>query len=471
MNGFQNPEKLRKLLQADKALEAISLAADLVLLVDAQDTIRDVACSLEEPLATTAQAWADSSLMDLVTVESREKLGELLRDIRAGQPPRPRQLNHRLGSEPDLPVVYTGVALKSAGSVLLLGQELRAIADIQQRLIAAQQTMERDYDRLRHVETRYRLLFDMYTEPLLVVDVTDRSIVEANRAAIEVLGAPVAASFPVGLDDAGNHAVKDLLDRVKVLGRTEQVLVHLQSLVGGAVGPRYSVSATLLRHEDCARFLVRMLPAANGAGHPVSEDSGIRADDMLQLGPDGFVITDMDGRIRRTNDAFLSMVGLATPAQALGESLDRWLGRPGIDFNLIAATLKEHGSVRMFSSFLRVENDGREDIELSATAVLQTKSPYLGFIIRNVGRRLMPQSAPAGMIPHTTDDLRDLVGRMPLKELVRETTEIIERLCIEAALELTNDNRASAAEMLGLSRQSLYVKLRRFGMSDVDTVE
>ena len=45
-------------------------------------------------------------------------------------------------------------------------------------------------------------------------------------------------------------------------------------------------------------------------------------------------------------------------------------------------------------------------------------------------------------------------------------TDLIEQLCIEAALELTGDNRASAAEMLGLSRQSLYVKLRRFGMSD-----
>ena len=53
-----------------------------------------------------------------------------------------------------------------------------------------------------------------------------------------------------------------------------------------------------------------------------------------------------------------------------------------------------------------------------------------------------------------------------LKELVRETTDLIERLCIEAALELTRDNRASAAEMLGLSRQSLYVKLRRFGLDN-----
>jgi DNA-binding NtrC family response regulator len=42
-------------------------------------------------------------------------------------------------------------------------------------------------------------------------------------------------------------------------------------------------------------------------------------------------------------------------------------------------------------------------------------------------------------------------------------------MCIEAALELTHNNRASAAEMLGLSRQSLYVKLRRFGiLSDTE---
>jgi len=33
-------------------------------------------------------------------------------------------------------------------------------------------------------------------------------------------------------------------------------------------------------------------------------------------------------------------------------------------------------------------------------------------------------------------------------------------------LKLTGDNRATAAEMLGLSRQSLYVKLRRFGLAD-----
>jgi DNA-binding protein Fis len=36
---------------------------------------------------------------------------------------------------------------------------------------------------------------------------------------------------------------------------------------------------------------------------------------------------------------------------------------------------------------------------------------------------------------------------------------------------LTNDNRASAAEVLGLSRQSLYSKLHRFGLGNLSEIE
>jgi len=55
---------------------------------------------------------------------------------------------------------------------------------------------------------------------------------------------------------------------------------------------------------------------------------------------------------------------------------------------------------------------------------------------------------------------------VPLKDIVGQTTDLIEQMCIEAALQLTRDNRAAAAEMLGLSRQSLYVKLRRYGLGE-----
>jgi len=54
---------------------------------------------------------------------------------------------------------------------------------------------------------------------------------------------------------------------------------------------------------------------------------------------------------------------------------------------------------------------------------------------------------------------------------VRETVEITERMCIEASLRLTGDNRAAAAQMLGLSRQSLYDKLRRYDLGDLPQAE
>ena len=91
----------------------------------------------------------------------------------------------------------------------------------------------------------------------------------------------------------------------------------------------------------------------------------------------------------------------------------------------------------------------------------------VGFSIRDVGQRLSAERPSLQQLPRSADQLIELVGRVPLQEIVAETADLIEKLCIEAALRLTRDNRASAAEMLGLSRQSLYVKLRRYGVGEV----
>ncbi|MEM6733587.1 MAG: helix-turn-helix domain-containing protein, partial [Myxococcota bacterium] len=74
-------------------------------------------------------------------------------------------------------------------------------------------------------------------------------------------------------------------------------------------------------------------------------------------------------------------------------------------------------------------------------------------------------------LPQSVQQLTGLVGRVSLKEIVRETTDVIERLCIEAALEVSGGNRASAAQILGLSRQSLYSKLRRHSISGQDEAD
>ncbi len=58
-----------------------------------------------------------------------------------------------------------------------------------------------------------------------------------------------------------------------------------------------------------------------------------------------------------------------------------------------------------------------------------------------------------------------VVGGSPvLRDVVRDATFAIEQCVIQVALESTGGNRALAAKRLGLSRQSLYVKLRRLGL-------
>ena len=157
--------------------------------------------------------------------------------------------------------------------------------------------------------------------------------------------------------------------------------------------------------------------------------------------------------------------------QARGESLERWLGRPGVDLNVLLAQLREHGSVRLFATTLRgaIRHDHRSRALGRGAARRRARRASASRCATSVAR-LAQRSGRAPPLPRSVEQLTELVGRVPLKGIVRETTDIIERLCIEAALELTQDNRASAAEMLGLSRQSLYVKLRRYGLGDlVDT--
>ena len=76
---------------------------------------------------------------------------------------------------------------------------------------------------------------------------------------------------------------------------------------------------------------------------------------------------------------------------------------------------------------------------------------------------------PVRGLPRTAEQLTQLVGRVSLREIVAETTDVIEQMCIEAALSLTGNNRANAAEVLGLSRQSLYSKLKRHGVGNLDS--
>jgi DNA-binding NtrC family response regulator len=138
--------------------------------------------------------------------------------------------------------------------------------------------------------------------------------------------------------------------------------------------------------------------------------------------------------------------------------------------DILFSNLREHRAVRSFLAAVRSEHGQVEEVSISGVATLSGEQPIYGLVVRpETRRRRHAVSGNGSSAEHgrSARELAELVGRVPLKELVRETTEITERLCIEASLKLTGDNRAAAAQMLGLSRQGLYDKLRRYDIVDV----
>jgi transcriptional regulator PpsR len=466
VSDFLAPDRLLGSLDAESAASVIAAAADIALIVDEKGVIRDVSVSGDDLALDGYRKWVGRAWTDTVSPESRPKVSSMLRDASSKTGRKWRHINHPSAQGADVPLMYSAVQVGKQGYVVAFGRDMRSMAALQERLVEAQQSMERDYLRLRHMETRYRMLFEQASEAVLVVDVTTHKVVEANPAAGQLIGEAVKRILDRPLPDCfethGRQSVQTLLDGVRATGQAGTVNARLS---GGEW--ELAVGVSMFRQENGSLFLIRLSPvrADSPARGAVPEQSMTLM--AIEAAPDGFVVTDMDGRILVANPAFVDMAQIGNREQAIGDSLDRWLGRTAVDLSVLIANLKRRGSLRLFATSIRGTNGMSTPVEISGISVPHAPVPCLGFTIRDIGRRLETNRRSRKELPRSVAQLTELVGRVPLKDIVGETTDLIEQLCIEAALELTQDNRASASEMLGLSRQSLYVKLRRYGLGDL----
>ncbi len=469
MQAFTSPQTAIGNLDAGSVAALIAAASDVTLVTDLDGTIRDVAIQSAELLEDLAESahWLGRSLHDTVALDSRPKILRLLSDAIGAAEPKWRHVNHLTPDGRSIPVLYCAVQVGEDGRVVLFGRDLRVMSALQQRLMNAQQSLERDFSRLRDIEMRYRLLFQLSSEAVLIFDPLRHRVTEANPAA-RVL-------FEVG--DLAGRAIPDLFADESLA----ELTAHLEAVRGGVAPDEMKVrlrqgartvglKMSAFRQDNAAFVLINVVaqPSTQVAVLPDVKAKLLRA---VESAPDGFVVTDHNGLVITANAAFLEMAQLDSEDQARGRALDNWVGESGVDLDVLTSNLKARGSVRFFSTTLRGEDGGTAQVEISAVSVRNGGSPSFGYAIRNVGPRLQVAPVVDRKLPKSVEQLTELIGRVALKDLVREATEVIEKLSIQAALEMTNDNRASAAEMLGLSRQSLYVKLRRYGLGDLGTLD
>lgn len=449
-----------------------SIASDIALVIDPEGVIRSVALG-DAPISRQASQWVGLPFVDTVTHDTRGKIAQLLDEVDATGVSRRREVNLPGSEGLEIPVAFAAIRLGANGPVLAVGRDLRAIAAIQQRFVEAQQELERDYWRQRQAESRYRLLFQVATDAVMVVDAATLTIIEANRAAADLFGsAPdrmIGQPATVGIDPASRPAVDELLVTARSSGRPAELRARLGAQSPALMMPLVDVSATPFRAaaegSNQQLLLVRLRGAETRSG-----DVARRLSQFVENTPDAVVITDSAGRVQSANPAFMDLcpVGL-TETQLRGHTLAEVLGDPSHRLAALVGEVRRNGIASQVRAPVGGLAGGRTggaalEVEVSAALLAEGDQECIGFTLRRHDPLAAPPLQPVDGLAAAIELLTAQLGRVSLPELMQEATHLAERHLIGAALERARGQVATAAEWLGITVDSLMLRLRRHGL-------
>jgi transcriptional regulator PpsR len=439
--------------------------AEITLRIDADGVIEEVSFGAE--LADeSARSWIGRPWVDTVTEVTRPKVRRLIDEAHAAGVSGFRQVNHYLPSGSEIPVEYTAVQIDERGSLVAVGRSMKVVSELQQRLVRAQQRLERDHWRLREIETRYRLLFHRSPEAILVLETDGFRVVDANPAAESLLGVASGTTRQAALhlgavvDEPSRGALESHLRRAHDSGRSVPLKIRLRDQE-----EPFELRAALMSGESDSFMLVHVRPLSD---LPAIDDTGVDFGELFERIPDAMAIVDDSGAITDANRRFLALVQMPALAEVRGASLSRWLGRPGADWAILQGLVRRHGSVNLFSTQVLGELGSATEVEIAAVPTHDGPRAGMALLLRDIGRRLGDSGQPSSDLGAALAGLSRELGRSSLKSLVSRTVALVERRLLSDALELTEGNRTAAAQLLGLSRQGLYTKMARHDLDAPD---
>lgn len=454
------------LIGPDVLGDIISTAADLAIVVSDTGQILSVLINPTHSGFGALDHWEGRNIRDFLTPESVPKLDAQLRSYASGDTPsRAMELNHTDGGDWDFPIRYTLHQIGPDGALLMLGRDLRPIAEMQEQLVSAQMALERDYEAQREYDTRFRVLMDTVRDATVFISAETARITDVNTSAALLLGAPAG--------DLANTAISQVFDTPRKGELVEAIKASAISELSKPVEAvarrskkRLLITPKIFRAAG-ERYLLCRLESAEDA-EPASDALTENLHGLYQEGIDAIVFTDREGTITSANEAFLNLADVAHVTLARGRGLADFLSRGTVDTKVLIDNAIRAGQMSVYATKVVSEFGGETSVEISATYLNDRANPALVFVIRDASRVDALRRPGIGVSDEGMRSVMELVGSATLKDIVSDTTDVVEKMCIETAVELTRNNRVAAAEMLGLSRQSLYVKLRKYGLLSKD---
>lgn len=445
----------------------VTATSDVALVVTPEGTVATVLTGAQSGLGARLAHWQGQPLEALFTPDSAAKLAARRPELDTHRTISV-ELTHAEGSGFPHPVRYGISRLGAGDTLLLLGRDMRPIAELQQQLVQAQLALERDYEAQRELETRYRVLMEASRDALLIVSTSTGRIVDLNSAASDLVGAERAelVDAPVAQEFDGRRRGEFLDSLARLSSGAGEGRIDLTVRRNKK---RVSVTATAFRAAGDRLLLCRL--GQSDSGQERRDTLAEMTDRLFEKGVDAIVFLDLDGKVIAANEAFLNLTDSGEPSAVQGRSFADFLSRGAIDLRVLLDNVKRVGHLRHYATRLDTDFDGQVSVELAATLLQDRTTPAVALVIRDAGIVDATRILPGPVGNEGLRNVMQLVGYSTLRDIVAETTEIIEKMCIETALDLTGNNRVAAAELLSLSRQSLYVKLRKFGLLSKDTAE
>ncbi|MEX0339596.1 MAG: transcriptional regulator PpsR [Arenibacterium sp.] len=446
-------------------------ASDIVVMVDDGGIVSGISVSPESPSLGCLDHWVGRDFSNFLTEESQRKFSERVAAMRTDgtTPSWTLEINHVDNANWEFPIKYTLHRIAGQRGLLLMGRDMQPFAEVQQRLVQEQVARERDGLRIRGAETMYRAVLESSQTALVFASPATGRVIDSNTAAAQLLGAKAEVLNGSVLAQAFDGRRRPEFDEALQTAAASEAGNGSLQVTSRRNGRALMLKPDYFRASGDPVLLCQLLPedAPNADEPALSRALGA----LFETSPDAIVLVDPQGNIRDANDAFLELADAAQLRDVVDRALSDFLLRGAVDSKLILDQTAKSGRLKSYQAQVKSVVGTRQAVDISATRLRGAAGDLgVGLILRDV--KQLPDGAEADPTAMVSDEamrnVMELVGTASLKDLVSATSGVVEKMCIETAVQLTGNNRVAAAEMLGLSRQSLYVKLRKYGLLNAD---
>ena len=425
--------------------QAVLESADVLLRLWPEGDIESAAFGRMTQIEVAPENLASRPVVDLVEPQDRGLLQALVDGMREGRSAPALRVRHSALLGQGTTACYTAHLAGDRKNIFLVGRLEQPGLHMAEKLVGAELTRARNHSRVAS-EARYQHLFEASPDGVLIVDAATGKIEDANRNAARLLETSTAVLTSAALTDFLSAGTEEI--HRSPSANIDDLTMRLD-LPGGW---RCRLTSRLIRTLERTKLLVRLTPL----GVEDDDESGHLATEMLRRTAVPVLLTDRVGYTVWANGAFASLL----PGEAaLGRPVADLISLPPYALEIALDQAVRHG--RLLTSLSALE--GRlavvEDAHLTIVPVPSENPDGFGILIHMIAGD-ESDTTPAQVSEEECLALAKLVGRAPMRDLVRRSAKEIERHCIEAALRLTGNNRTEAAAVLSLSRQSFYTKLR-----------